>query len=146
ELVIETTFAAQRETAIALRTSTAAMRIEKLKRLEAAVLAHREAIIRALAVDLRRPSAETELLEILPVIAGLRHARRHLKSWMKPKRAAPTLTLLGTKARIRYEPRGVSLIIAPWNYPVSLLLGPAQALGNERCVLRGHGKIDPRDF
>jgi len=98
------------------------MRIEKLKRLEAAVLAHREAIIRALAADLRRPEAETDLLEILPVIAGLRHARRHLKSWMKPKRAAPTLTLLGTKARIRYEPRGVSLIIAPWNYPVSLLL------------------------
>ena len=63
---IETTFAAQRETAIALRTSTAAMRIEKLKRLEAAVLSHREAIIRALAVDLWRPSAETELLEILP--------------------------------------------------------------------------------
>ena len=124
ELVIETTFAAQRETAIALRTSTAAMRIEKLKRLEAAVLAHREAIIRALAADLRRPEAETDLLEILPVIAGLRHACRHLKSWMKPKRAAPTLTLLGTKARIRYEPRGISLIIAPWNYPVSLLLGP----------------------
>ena len=121
---IETTFAAQRETAIALRTSTAAMRIEKLKRLEAAVLSHREAIIRALAVDLWRPSAETELLEILPVIAGLRHARRHLKSWMKPKRAPPTLTLLGTKARIHYEPRGAALIIAPWNYPVSLLLGP----------------------
>ena len=80
ELVIETTFAAQRETAIALRTSTAAMRIENLKRLEAAVLAHREAIIRALAVDLRRPEAETDLLEILPVIAGLRHACRHLKS------------------------------------------------------------------
>src|SRR5208283_1901052 len=107
-----------------LRTSTAAMRIEKLKRLEAAVLAHREAITHALAVDLRRPEAETDLLEILPVIAGLRHARRHLISWMKPKRAAPTLTLLGTKARIHYEPRGVSLIIAPWNYPVSLLLGP----------------------
>jgi len=83
---IETTFAVQRETAIALRTSTAAMRIEKLKRLEAAVLAHREAIIRALAADLRRPEAETDLLEILPVIAGLRHARRHLKSWMKQKR------------------------------------------------------------
>jgi aldehyde dehydrogenase (NAD+) len=43
---------------------------------------------------------------------------------MKPKYVAPTLTMLGTKARIRHEPKGVSLIISPWNYPISLLLGP----------------------
>ena len=124
EPAIETVFAAQRETVIALRTSSAKMRIAKLRTLEAAVLANRGAINRVLASDLHRPEAETELLEILPVIAGIRHACRNLKSWMKPKRVAPTMMLLGTKARIRYEPRGVSLIIAPWNYPVSLLLGP----------------------
>jgi aldehyde dehydrogenase (NAD+) len=123
-LSIAAVFAAQRETAIALRTSTAAMRIEKLKRLEAAVLAHRDAITRALAADLHRSEAETEFLELLPVIAGIRYTRRHLTSWMKPQRVPPTLMLLGTRARIRHEPRGVSLIIAPWNYPVSLLLGP----------------------
>ncbi|HUZ91834.1 MAG TPA: aldehyde dehydrogenase family protein [Methylocella sp.] len=123
-LTMETIFASQRQTAIALRTSTAATRIATLRKLEAAVLAHQEAITRALAADLRRPTAETELMEILPVIAGIRHARRHLTSWMKPKRAAPTWTALGTKARVRHEPRGVALIIAPWNYPVSLLLGP----------------------
>jgi aldehyde dehydrogenase (NAD+) len=58
------------------------------------------------------------------VISGIRHARRCLKSWMKPCRIAPTMTMIGTKARIRFEPRGASLIIAPWNYPISLLLGP----------------------
>jgi aldehyde dehydrogenase (NAD+) len=123
-LSIEAVFAAQRKTAIALRTSAAAMRIEKLRQLEAAVLGHREAIYQALAADLHRSEAETDLLELLPVIAGIRHARRHLTSWMKPVRAAPTMILFGTKARIRHEPRGVSLIIAPWNYPISLLLGP----------------------
>jgi aldehyde dehydrogenase (NAD+) len=121
---IETAFAAQRQTAIALRTSTAPMRIAKLRRLEAAVLANRAAIYRALAADLRKSEAEADLFDILPVISGIRHARRHLTSWMKPKRVAPTLTMFGTKARIRREPRGVSLIISPWNYPVSLLLGP----------------------
>jgi aldehyde dehydrogenase (NAD+) len=121
---IETAFAAQRQTAIALRTSIASMRIAKLRRLEAAVLANRGAIYRALAADLRKPEAEADLFDILPVISGMRHARRHLTSWMKPKRAAPTIAMFGTKARIRYEPRGVSLIISPWNYPVSLLLGP----------------------
>ncbi len=124
DLAIETVFKAQRETAIALRTSTAAMRIAKLQRLEAAVLANHDAICRALAADLRKPEAEADLFDILPVISGLRHARRHLTSWMKPQRAAPTRAMLGTKARIRHEPKGVSLIIAPWNYPVSLLLGP----------------------
>jgi len=124
DLTIETVFATQRKTAIALRTSTATMRIEKLRRLEAAVLAHQGAIIRALAADLRKPEAEAELSEILPVISGIRHARRHLSAWMKPKRVPPTLTMLGTKARIRHEPKGISLIIAPWNYPIGLLLGP----------------------
>jgi len=121
---IETAFAAQRQTAIALRTSTAGMRIAKLRRLEAAVLANRGAIYRALAADLRKSESEADLFDILPVISGIRHARRHLTSWMKPKRAAPTMTMFGTKARIRYEPRGAALIIVPWNYPISLLLGP----------------------
>src|SRR5207249_3858230 len=85
---------------------------------------NRNAIYRALADDLRKPEAEADLFEILPVISGIRRARRHLPSWIKPKRAWPTMTMLGTKARIFYEPRGVALIIAPWNYPVSLLLGP----------------------
>jgi aldehyde dehydrogenase (NAD+) len=121
---IETTFAAQRQNAIALRTSTAGMRIAKLRKLEAAVLANRGAIYRALAADLHKPEAEADLFDIFPVISGIRHACRHLNSWMQPKRAAPTMSLFGTKARIRHEPKGVSLIIAPWNYPISLLLGP----------------------
>jgi aldehyde dehydrogenase (NAD+) len=121
---IETVFVAQRETAIALRTSTAQMRIAKLRKLEAAIVANRDAIYRALAVDLGKQEAEADLFDILPVISGIRHARRHLTSWMKPKRAAPTMSLFGTKARIRHEPKGVSLIIAPWNYPISLMLGP----------------------
>ena len=121
---IGTVFTAQRETAIALRRSTAEMRTAKLKKLEAAVIENHDAFCRALADDLHKPEAEADLCDILPVISGLRQARRHLKSWMKPKYAAPTLAMLGTKARIRHEPKGVSLIISPWNYPISLLLGP----------------------
>jgi aldehyde dehydrogenase (NAD+) len=121
---IDEVFAAQRETAIRLRSSTAQMRRENLRRLEETVLGKRDAIYRALADDLRKPEAEADLFEILPVISGIRHARRHLRSWMEPKRTWPTMTMLGTKARVVYEPRGVALIIAPWNYPVSLLLGP----------------------
>jgi aldehyde dehydrogenase (NAD+) len=122
--LIESTFAAQRETAIQLRNSTADIRIEKLRKLEEAVLANRDAIYRALAEDLRKSEAEADLFDILQVIAGIRHARRNLTGWMRPQRAQPTMTMLGTRARIFYEPRGLALIIAPWNYPISLLLGP----------------------
>ncbi len=92
---IEAVFAAQRDTAIALRASTAKTRIEKLRRLEEAVMANRGAIYRALACDLHKSEAEADLFDILPVISGIRHARRHLASWMKPKRAAPTMTNQG---------------------------------------------------
>lgn len=122
--MIESTFAAQRETAIALRNSTAEMRIEKLQMLEDAILANRDAIYRALVEDLRRPEAEADFFEILPVISGIRHTKRNLPGWIKPQRARPTLTMLGTRARIFYEPRGVALIISPWNYPITLSLGP----------------------
>ena len=71
---IESVFATQRETAIALRTSTAHMRIEKLRRLEEAVLANRDAIYRALAAELRESEAEANLFDLLQVISGIRHA------------------------------------------------------------------------
>jgi aldehyde dehydrogenase (NAD+) len=67
---IETVFAAQREAAIALRTSTAGMRITKLRKLEAAVLANRGAVSRALAADLRKSESEADLFDVLPVISG----------------------------------------------------------------------------
>jgi aldehyde dehydrogenase (NAD+) len=143
-LSIEDVFLAQRQTAIRLRTSTVQMRCEKLRRLEDAVLANREAIYRALADDLHKSEAETDLFEILPVISGIRHAIRHLTSWMKPERAWPTITMLGTKAQVFYEPRGVALIIAPWNYPVSLLLGPlASAIAAGCTAILKPSEISP---
>jgi aldehyde dehydrogenase (NAD+) len=130
---IDDVFARQRLTALALRISTAEQRIAKLRRLEAVVLAHQAAIHAALMADLHKSEAEADLSEIMPVIAEIRHAVRHLRGWMRTRRAAVTLAMLGTQARIRYEPKGVTLIISPWNYPVSLTLGPlvsAIAAGN----------------
>ncbi|HQU11406.1 MAG TPA: aldehyde dehydrogenase family protein [Acidiphilium sp.] len=134
---LEAIFAGQRARALALRGSDAAARIGKLRALEAAVQAWRPRLYAALQDDLGKPETEADLSEILPVLAELRHARRHLKAWMTPQRAAPTLATLGTRARIRHEPRGVCLIISPWNYPVNLALGPlasAIAAGNTAIV------------
>jgi aldehyde dehydrogenase (NAD+) len=134
---IQEVFRRQQQMAISLRTSTAEARIQKLRKLEAAVLAHREAIYQALHADLRKPETEADLSEIMPVISEIHHTAKHLKSWMRTRRVAPTMTLLGTQARLRYEPKGVCLIISPWNYPINLTLGPlasAIAAGNTAII------------
>lgn len=130
-------FQAQQATALSLRGSTAAARIAKLRRLEAAILAEQAALYRALSEDLHKAEAEADLSELMPVLGEIRHAARHLAAWMRPRRAAATRLTFGTAARLRTEPRGVCLIIAPWNYPVSLTLGPlvsAIAAGNTAIV------------
>jgi acyl-CoA reductase-like NAD-dependent aldehyde dehydrogenase len=127
---IATTFRRQQQFAISLRTSTASERIAKLKKLEAAVNKYKPALYQALAADLRKPQPEADLTEIMPVISEIHHTCKHLKSWMRTKRVRPTMALLGTKASLRYEPKGVTLIISPWNFPINLTLGPlACAIG-----------------
>ncbi len=130
---IRRVFDAQRETALRLRRSTPKERLGKLERLRESLLAHREDILRAAARDLGRPAAETDLAELVPLLADLAEHRRHLKAWLRPRRVRPTALLLGTRAEVRREPRGRCLIIAPWNYPLVLTLGPlipAVACGN----------------
>ena len=99
-----------------------------------AVMARRERdIIAALISDFGKPEAETIFSEIMPVELEITHARSHLAGWMKPKRVGMTLAALGTRSELRSEPRGVCLIISPWNYPVNLALSPlvaALAAGN----------------
>jgi aldehyde dehydrogenase (NAD+) len=134
---IDEVFAAQRARALELRRSTAQQRIEKLRRLISAVESHREDICAAAAADFRKPQPEVDLTELLPVIAEAKHAIRHLKGWMRPRRVPPTLAMIGTSAGIRYEPKGVTLIIVPWNYPFNLGFCPlvsAIAAGNTAII------------
>ena len=130
-------FERQRDTALRLRTSTAAERIAKLKRLKDVLLAHTEALYEAGYKDFKKPPIEVDLTEIMPVVAEINDAVRHIRKWMKPKSVLPTRMMLGTKAWMRYEPKGRTLIISPWNYPVNLSLGPlvsAIAAGNTAII------------
>jgi aldehyde dehydrogenase (NAD+) len=112
-----------------------------LDKLAQAIRASEADLVAALHSDLGRPEAETILIDYLPVLQDIRHARRHLSSWMKPRRAAPTLASFGSTARIIPQPRGVCLVIAPWNLPFALALGPvvsALAAGNS-VILKPSG-------
>lgn len=117
-------FDKQQAQAIRLRRSTAAERIAKIRKLLDAIEAHRPEIYRALYADFRKPETEVDIGELVSVIAEGKHAIRALKGWMKPMRVWPTRMMNGTGAYVRYEPKGVSLIIAPWNYPVNLVFCP----------------------
>lgn len=126
-------FEAQRATALRLRTSTAEERIAKIKKLKNALLARRDELIAAGAADFKKPPAEVELTELLPVICEANDAIRGLRKWMKPTRVWPSRMTFGLSGWVQYEPKGRTLIISPWNYPVNLTLCPlvsAIAAGN----------------
>ncbi len=86
---IQSVFDSQSATALRLRSSTAEQRIEKLKRLRDAVLAHTDNLYEAAYADFKKPKGEVDLAEILPVCAEANDAISHLKKWMKPTRVWP---------------------------------------------------------
>lgn len=130
---IRAVFDAQLPTSLQWRTSSAAERIARLKRLRVALLARREEFYAAFDADYRKPPAEVEVSEFLPLLDEIRHALGAIKRWMRPRTVWPTSTMLGTFGSVQCQPRGRVLIIAPWNYPLSLCFGPmvsALAAGN----------------
>lgn len=134
---IRAAFDAQGPTALLWRESTAAERIARVKRLRDAMMSRREAFYEAFRRDYRKSPAEVEASELLPVMEEIRHVLGSLKRWMKPRRRWPTTTMLGTSASVRCQPRGRVLIVAPWNYPLSLCFGPlvsALAAGNTAII------------
>jgi aldehyde dehydrogenase (NAD+) len=114
------------------RTS-AKERIERLEKLRRAIIERREALYQAIHADFRKPAAEVETTEVLMVLSELDHTIKHLAKWMKPRKVGTPVLLTGTRSEIRYEAKGVVLILAPWNYPFQLTLAPlvaAVAAGN----------------
>jgi aldehyde dehydrogenase (NAD+) len=113
-----------------------AQRRAALDRLADAVRRNESALIAALQADLGRPAAETVLMEYLTTLQDIRHNRRHLGRWMRPRRVWPGLATFGSQARIVPQPRGTCLIIAPWNLPFHLALGPLIS-----CLAAGNAAI-----
>lgn len=113
---------------------TAKERIQRLETLADALQgSYRQKFRDALWADFRKPPLETDLTEIYPVLREIRHIKKKLRSWMGKQTVHTPLTLLGSRSYYYYEPKGVCLIIAPWNFPVNLTFAPlvsAIAAGN----------------
>ncbi|MCW5552903.1 MAG: aldehyde dehydrogenase [Verrucomicrobiae bacterium] len=123
-------------------TRPAEFRIGQLRQLHDALVAHEPALLAALHADLHKSAYEAYATELGFVLHEVRHALRHCRSWMKPRRRrAPPIAWPG-RGFIRSEPYGVALVIGPWNYPLQLLLSPlvgAMAAGN--CAI-----LKPSEF
>lgn len=115
--------------------------LEKLGRL---LRENESRINEALAADLGKPAFESYASEIGFLRSETGFALKHLASWMRPERVPSPITLFPATSRIEREPRGCVLIIAPWNFPLQLALGPwigALAAGN--CAILKPSELAP---
>ncbi|MFP4262756.1 MAG: aldehyde dehydrogenase family protein [Halomonas sp.] len=117
---------AQRRAFSAVPYPDLASRRERLARLSTLTRRHRDEIAAAIDTDAgHRPEAETRLAEVATVLQAAGFARRRLRRWMRPRRAAVPWRLKPASARISCQPLGVVGIIVPANYPWSLAWLPA---------------------
>lgn len=130
---IQTVFKAQKAYAPELALTSARQRIATLKRLQREMMKRQQLFRDAMMADFSKPATEVDLTELFPISAEIKHTCAHLSDWMKPVKVGIPLPMLGSSAEIRYQPRGVCLIISPWNFPINLTLMPlvsAIAAGN----------------
>jgi aldehyde dehydrogenase (NAD+) len=116
------------------RTKPVEWRTTQLRRLREMLTENGTELAAALHADLGKSSTEAFRTEIDFTIREIDHTLDHLTDWLRPE-SAPVPAHLGTdaSARTQYDPLGVVLVIAPWNYPAQLLLAPvvgALAAGN----------------
>ena len=121
-------------------TVTAEARIDRLDRAIDVVYSNRERIVEALNSDFSCRAREVTLLtDVAASLAPLKHARKHVRDWMRGEKR-PTmfpLNLLGGRSRVEYQPLGVVGVISPWNFPVNLTFGPLAgilAAGNRAMI------------
>ena len=130
--------AAQRAYFATGATRSIAFRVAQLEKLEQAINQHEPAVFAALKADLGKNEVETFITEVNVAVDELRHARKHVRRWAKTRTCATPLVLQPGKSELRREPKGVGLIIGPWNYPFQLIVVPlvaAIAAGN-CCVVK----------
>jgi len=131
--VIEKLYAAQKSNCQSVGKTKASERLAKLKKFEKCILKYRTALQEAMWKDYHKPAAEVDLTEIYPVLSEIRFAKKYLKVWMRPKKVGTPISMIGSSSWVRPEPKGMCLIISPWNYPMQLLFAPlvsAIAAGN----------------
>lgn len=138
-------YESQKKNSILVSKSSLEDRLLKLKRLKSEIEASVPALKKALQSDYKKGGSEVDLTEVMTSLMEVEFALKNLKKWMKPKKVSTPVALFGTSSQIRYEAKGVVLIIGPWNYPFSLVINPlisAVAAGN--CAMIKPSELTPK--
>ncbi len=132
--------AAQRDSFMVALPEPLSVRKDRLKRAAAMIRDHADRFCDALSEDFGHRSREQSMItDIGGSIGPIDHALKNLDKWAKPEKRGVQfpLNLLGAKAWVEYQPKGVIGVIAPWNFPVNLVMSPLAgvfAAGNRAMV------------
>ncbi|BDW82741.1 aldehyde dehydrogenase [Erythrobacter sp. Dej080120_24] len=130
----------QRSAFTASRPESMSQRKDRIRRAMALVKDNADAFCKAMSADFGNRSMEQSLLTDIGATVGAgKHALKHMDKWAKTERRPVQfpLGLLGAKAEVRYEPKGVIGILSPWNFPVNLAFAPLMqvlAAGNRAMI------------
>ncbi|GAB3164492.1 aldehyde dehydrogenase [Telluribacter humicola] len=129
-------FTAQKQFFESGATRSYSFRKKQLKKLKQAVEVYEDRITQALYDDLHKASAEAYATEIGFLHEEINYTLNHLKDWMRPDKVRTPLVAQPSKSRIYHDPLGLTLIIAPWNYPFQLLFSPlVGAIAGGNCAI-----------
>ena len=99
-------------------------RINKIKQIRSWLKKNENLVIESILKDYNKPLVEIYTTEFKPLISHIDFTLKNIKKWYIPKKIKTPFHLLGTSSKILYEPKGICLIISPWNYPLNLTLNP----------------------
>ena len=132
--------AKQRAAFTAAMPEALSIRRDRIDRAIALLVDHKDAFAKAVSADFGHRSIEQTLMtDIMPSVGALKHARKHFEAWSRDekRKAMFPLGLLGAKAKVVYQPKGVVGVIAPWNFPIGMVMVPMAgilAAGNRAMV------------
>ncbi|MDB5198606.1 MAG: aldehyde dehydrogenase [Chitinophagaceae bacterium] len=125
-------------------TRSHTFRKKQLQTLKQTLLANQKEIEQALYADLKKNPEETYATETGLVLAEINVALKNLGKWMTPESVGTNLVNFPSSSKIYRDPLGVVLIIAPWNYPLQLLLMPlVGAIAGGNCVVLKPSEFSP---
>ena len=137
---MQTVLEKQRASFIAALPEPMSVRSDRMDRAIALLIDNAENFAKAVSADFGHRSREQTLMtDIMPSVSAIKHAKKHFESWAKGEKRKPTfpLGLLGAKAQVVFQPKGVVGVVAPWNFPVGMVMVPMAgilAAGNRAMI------------
>ncbi|WFL77156.1 coniferyl aldehyde dehydrogenase [Altererythrobacter arenosus] len=122
------------------RPEPMSMRKDRIKRAMALLSEHGESLAKTMSADFgNRSTLQSMITDIAATVGAGKHALKHMDKWARTEKRKVQfpLGLLGAKAELRYEPKGVIGILSPWNFPVNLAFAPLMqifAAGNRAMI------------